>query len=309
LDNTTKPHTRDELLALGSPKIVLKEVLTILEMTLPGFDPQPVVTAYHLTIDLYEGNFPGYRSCNTGFHDLRHTVETFLAMARILHGAAVEGFAPAEREIMLGLTTALLHDSGYIQERHDKTGTGAKHTVSHIVRSMDFLDEHRQAFGIYDDEIPAIRDIILCTDLSADIASVAFADPRVELLGKLQGTVDMLAQMSDRIYLEKLLFLFHEFREANVGDYKSEIDLLEKTVAFFDFIDKRMKYTLDANDRLMVSHFSTRWNIPRNLYQDAINRQKNYLLQILSTSSADPRQYLRRNGIVEQVRSIYGAAG
>ena len=83
--------------------------------------------------------------------------------------------------------------------------------------------------------------MILCTDLSADISAIDFSSDAIGLLGKMLGTVDLLAQMADRTYLEKLLFLYHEFSEARVGDYKDEIDLLRKTVIFYDFIDRRLK--------------------------------------------------------------------
>lgn len=305
MKNANKQRKLVDLIPLDSPEAVLNEVLVILKLISPDFDTAPITSAYNLTIDLYEGNYPGYQSCNTGYHDLTHTIDTFLTMARILHGAVVEGEDFSQREIILGLIAAILHDSGYIQEDHDSQGTGAKHTVSHITRSMDFLEYHGKTFGLTKDEITAGRAMILCTDLSVDMASIEFPDERVEQLGKMLGTVDLLAQMADRSYLEKLLFLFHEFSEARVGDYTSEVDLLKKTVDFYDFIAKRLKETLDANDRFLISHFASRWDIAANLYQDAIDRQKQYLLEILESKS-DPRQRLRRNGIVDQVRLKYG---
>ena len=42
------------------------------------------------------------------------------------------------------------------------------------------------------------------------------------------------------------------------------------------------------------------------LYQEAIERHKEYLEKILSLSEADPRQYLNRYGLVRKVRALYG---
>ena len=42
---------------------------------------------------------------------------------------------------------ALLHDAGYIQEEHDTEGAGSKYTVTHIRRSMDFMERYGSAFG------------------------------------------------------------------------------------------------------------------------------------------------------------------
>ncbi len=305
---TIKPnrHKLDDLIPMNSRDALFKEVLEIMKMISADFDTSSISRVYYQTIDLYEGNRQGYRACNTGFHDLRHSIDTLLAMARILHGAIIDGHDFTHRQMLLSLITAVLHDAGYIQEDHDNNGTGAKHTVSHIRRSMDFLKKHSDDYGLTDQEIIDGQVIILCTDLAVDIEDIAFPSPTVELLGKMLATADLLAQMADRTYLEKLLFLYHEFSEARVGDYESELDLLQKTVVFFDFIKDRIERNLGANDRFMVSHFKMRWNIPRNLYQDSIQKHRQYLLKILEASASDPRKLLRRNNIVDRVRKIYG---
>jgi len=56
----------------------------------------------------------------------------------------------------------------------------------------------------------------------------------------------------------------------------------------------------------MISHFLSRWNLPRNLYREAIDRQKNYLIKILNMPDTDPRDHLKRYGIVDRVHELYG---
>jgi hypothetical protein len=119
------------------------------------------------------------------------------------------------------------------------------------------------------------------------------------------GSADLLAQMADRTYLEKLLFLYYEFKEAGIGDYESEVDLLQKTSAFYDFITQRLKTMLDETDRFMSPHFTSRWGIHANLYHVAIAKQRNYLKQILEIQDSDPRDHLRRGGIVDKIRREY----
>ena len=114
-----------------------------------------------------------------------------------------------------------------------------------------------------------------------------------------------MAQMADRMYLEKLLFLYYEFREGEVGDYKSKVDLLRKTIGFFDFIDHRLKSVLGATHRFVSPHFASRWGIHSDMYGEAIEKQKIYLKQILGISDTDPLDYLRREGIVDRVRKKY----
>jgi hypothetical protein len=293
------------LIPMGSPQAVLDEVIVILDLIAPDFDNAPVTSACNMAVSLYKGKYPGYRSCNTEYHDLRHTTDTFLAMARLIHGAVLDGETFTDRHIVLGLITALLHDAGYIQEKHDKDGTGSKYTADHVQRSMDFSERHGAELGLSHEEITDGQAIILCTDLAVDISTIVFSSVKVELLGKMLGSADLLAQMADRIYLEKLLFLYYEFKEAGIGGYESEVDLLYKTVGFYDFIAQRLKTTLDEIDRFMSPHFTSRWGIHADLYHVAIAKQRNYLKQILEIQDSDPRDHLRRGGIVDKIRREY----
>ncbi len=295
-----------DLVSMDQPENVLDEVRIILKLISSDFDPALVDHTFAITCDLYNGCFPGYKSCNIEYHDLRHTTDTFLAMARLIHGAVCDGEDLNNRLISLGLTSALLHDSGYIQEDFDNEGTGAKYTTGHVVRSMDFLKRYGSQLELSDDEITAGRAMILCTDLAVDINSIEFPSDRVELLGKMLGTADLVAQMADRTYLEKLLFLYREFKEAGVGDYENELDLLKKTVGFYDYIGRRLETALGETDRYMLSHFDSRWNIQGNLYHEAIEKQKKYLRAILKKPDSDYRDYLKRDGIVNIVRKKYG---
>ncbi len=300
---TTVPgHQFATLIRMDSPAAVLEEVQVILKRISPDFDTQPVLLACNTTVDLFNGNYPGYRACNTEYHDLRHTTDAFLSMARLVHGAVVDGNNFSDRQIILGLIAALFHDAGYIQEEHDTEGTGAKHTRNHVQRSMDFVKQSGPEHGLTDAEIAAAQTMILCTEFTVDISAVEFRGAEIELLGKMLGTADLLAQTADRTYLEKLLFLYREFKEAGIGDYQSEVDLLKKTIGFYDFIARRIATTLDATDRFMQSHFASRWNINQNLYQQAIEKQRDYLQKILKIPDSDPRDHLKRDGIVNKIR-------
>jgi len=120
-------------LQMDSPEAVLNEVLVIPRIISPGFDVAPVIPVFMATVDLYEGRYPGYGACNTQYHDPDHITDTFLAMARLIHGAVIKGESFSESEITLGLMAALLHDAGYIQETRDRDGTGSKFTKIHVI--------------------------------------------------------------------------------------------------------------------------------------------------------------------------------
>jgi len=292
-----------KLIPMGSQEAVLEEAFVILDLISPDFNVIPVDSAFKATVDLFNGKYPGYRACNTEYHDLRHTIDTFLAMIRLIHGAVPDGEAFTDRQILIGLITALLHDVGYIQEDHDTEGTGSKYTSSHVRRSMDFLERHGSEFGLSYEEIVEGRAMILCTDLAVDISTIEFTTAKGALLGKMLGSADLLAQMADRTYLEKLLFLYYEFKEAGIGNYESEMDLLRKTLAFYDFIALRFKTGFDSVDRFMSSHFILRWGIKDNLYHVAIEKQREYLRTIMEIPKPDFRIHLKRDGIVDKIRT------
>ena len=265
---------------------MLNEVLEILRLISSDFNTEPIRNVFDAVERLYSGNFPGYRACNTGYHDFRHAIDAFLAMAGLIHGAVLDNESFSERHIITALIAAILHDAGYIQEESDTRGTGAKHKVHHEQRSMDFLSRHGFKFGLSGEEIAAGSAIILCTDMDTDISTISFSSPRVELLGKMLGTADLMAQLAERTYLEKLLYLYYECKEAGVGDYENEVDLLRKAVNFYDFFEARLRTTLGGVDRFMRLHFASRWGINKNLYHEMINDQKNYLLKILKMPDA-----------------------
>jgi len=295
-----------ELVNMGSPEAVLAEGQVILKLISPKFEVTPVAAAFRSVVSLYEGNRPGYHACNTEYHDLLHITATFLAMARLIHGGILEGNTLTHRGIVLGLIATLLHDTGYIQDESDLEGTGAKYTTQHVRRSMDFLKRHASDYGFSGEDVRDGRDMILCTDLSVDIAKIEFSSRETELLGKMLGAADLLAQMADRTYLCKLLFLYHEFREGRVGDYENEVDLLRKTVGFFDFIGHRLETALGSIHWFVIPHFASRWGIHADMYDEAIEKQKIYLKKILEDSDVDPRDHLRREGMVARVWKKYG---
>ncbi|MFP3983395.1 MAG: hypothetical protein ACLFV2_06860 [Desulfurivibrionaceae bacterium] len=294
---------------MTSQAAVHDEVIVILALIDPEIDPKPVRDAFLFTENLYHGRFSGYKACNADYHDFRHITDTYLAMARLIHGAVLEGEVFSRRYIILGLISALLHDSGMISQEGEPEGPGGRYVKEHVQRSMDFAGRHAAELGVSLPEVEIVRTMILCTDLAADISAIHFSSPAVEMLGKMLATADLLGQMADRNYLEKLLFLFHEFREAEMGEARDEIDFLHNTLHFYEFCDQRFNDTLAETCRFMVPHFHKRWNIPYNLYLDSLNKQRAFLRKILADHHCSPYEQLKRSDIVEKVRGKFGSHG
>lgn len=290
---------------MENPENVVQEVEKLLLLIFFQPDLADIRSSVENVAALYKGDYPGYKACSTYYHDFSHIRDTLLAMARLIHGAWLDGETFSERSVYVGLTAALFHDAGYIQEDSDNEGTGAKFTKIHIPRSMDMFGEYGRKYGMSAEEIADGRAMIACTDISRDIPQNDFVSSEGELLGRILTMADVLAQMSDRVYLEKLLFLYHEFQEGKFGNYSGEEDLLRKTLGFFDFVMEYMRKTLSKTDEYMRLHFLCRWGIDKNLYDRAINRHKEYLQKILKLPDSELWDCLKRSGIVEKVRKLY----
>jgi hypothetical protein len=275
---------------------VLGEVRTIVTMMFPEFDFDTVDRVFRDIVRLFRGQYPGYRKCNTEYHDLKHTTDAFLAMARLMHGASVSGESLTRKDVKLGLICALMHDTGYIQTLDDDMGTGAKYTRTDTERSIVFMDKYIADSGLSREDFKAYPDILICTGLDTKINKIRFESTDIELLGKLLGSADLLGQMADRTYLEKLLFLFYEFREAGIMGYDTELDILKKTTEFYAMTQRRFSTELDSVNDYMPSHFKARWSLERDLYMEAIEKNISYLKFLLENHQKDYRDYLRRDG-------------
>jgi hypothetical protein len=284
-----------KLVNMNEPQCVMDEAKTTIRMILPEFDFNPLDKVFGDVKRLFRGDYPGYQACNTKFHDLKHTTDTFLALVRHVHGAVIAGQSFTERDINLGLACALLHDTGYIQETDDITGSGGKYTVVHINRSIEFMDRYFAANGYSREDFSDGRDILDCTGLCTEIKNREFRSSQIELMGKMLGSADLLGQMGDRTYLEKLVFLFHEFREGNVGEYENELNLLEKTFEFSLATKKRLANDLAGVNKYLQYHFKERWNINRDMYAKAMDDNINYLDMILKNHKEDFHLFLRRH--------------
>jgi hypothetical protein len=298
MDNNNALYTK--LLDIRENNAIIKEVKFTTSLINPEFDFQHWDKAFRDVEKLFRGHYPGFQKCNTNYHDFRHTMLVVLAMARLLHGAYLQGIKFTDKEINLGLISALMHDTGYIQSDDDDSGTGAKYTLVHIKRSIMFVQDYYAQEEYFHDDLENFADILNCTGLSIDIKKITFSSVNIEIIGKILGTADLLGQMADRLYLEKLLPLFHEFEEGKVSGFDSELDLLKKTTNFYYITKTRLEKDLGNVNRHMVNHFRERWNVERNLYAEAIEKNINYLIFILKTNEKNVSTCLRRNVITLQ---------
>lgn len=294
-----RPIELSDLLDHGDGEAVLRWWRDSSALMYPEADFSKVEQAFPLVADLYGGRFPGYVPCRTNYHDYRHTIDVFVATVRLLDGCLLEGRGVDAELAEDTMAAALLHDVGYIQDEHDTEGTGAKYTATHVVRSVDFLHRHRGRFGLEPSRADRIGRIILGTDLGIPWDKLSLQDSGEARSASILASADLLGQMGDRAYLEKLLFLYYEFKEAGFGGYDSAFDILRKTAGFYASVKSRLDSTLGSVSRAAKVHFAARIGEDRDLYRESIARQMSYLDSILEDDTVNFRKRLRRMDLEE----------
>lgn len=297
-----------DLVAPSKPRNVFEEAQNLVGELEPDFGFSVFFNAFADVERLFRGQYPGYRASNTKYHDMEHTCSVVLAAARLIYGAMVEGHPFSHRAIQVGLLAPLFHDVGLIQTVDDTKGTGAKHTVGHEERSIEFMREYFENGLLPPEDVELCARCIQCTMLSEPPSAIDFPDEEFRFMGRITGTADIIAQMADRLYLEKLLLLYLEFQEARLPGFDTALELLEKTKAFYKNVAKtRLSEELGNTDRFMRPHFRKRWDMDRDLYAEAIANNIEYLENVLNTCQGEllcSLSKLRRGGIVSEFLKV-----
>jgi hypothetical protein len=275
--------TSPEPISLETPRQVRAAVKQSVVAMFGAFDFSQFDQVFSDILRLFHGTYPGYRPCNTQYHDLSHTMDCLLVTTKLIHGAFLSGIAFAPPDVGQGLISALMHDTGYIQARDDKTGTGGKYTICHIERSIEFMTQYFTEHGYPPASIAICTNFLRCTGLDVKIADISFASREHEILGKILGAADLIGQMANDNYLAKLPFLYKEFKEAGVPGYRDELDLLEKTPAFWEMAKKRLVQELGHVDRYLRDYLRILRGINHDVYRQAIDRNMKRLQALLAT--------------------------
>ena len=255
----------------NSPAETLAEINNILLLIDPSRDHSLIEKLYGDVISLFNGEFPGYRTSNTKYHNLEHTCSVTLAAARLIHGLQVKGQVFSSRLVQLCLIGALLHDTGLIQTQEEVEGTGAQHTIGHEKRSVAFMEKYLTENNFSEADVRDCGQIIMCTDLFLSLAEIPFDSDEVRTMGKVLGTADLVAQMADKNYQEKLPLLFMEYAEAGMEGFESPLELFKKTEEFYRSVArKRLSGELEGVSSAARYHFRERWKIDKNLYEESI---------------------------------------
>lgn len=304
MKNGPMPAEISDLFKNDDPKIVWEKVSGIIRRMSPAYEFTLVQSVFEDVLRLFRGDYPGYGPIKTLYHDLPHTLEVLICGVRLMHGVHVSGDRLADDEITLIILAILMHDVGYVQRKGEESGTGAQHTQKHVERGIEFMRqyflEHRLSASIP----VAVTAMILGTEHNRPFAQVCFSDDRSRMLGRIVATADITGQMADRIYLEKLLFLYLEFREAQFGSYQSMYDLLCQTNRFYEMTREKLDGALGGIYKKFEFHFKDTIGVGINYYLEAIEKNMAYLSKVVAQNEAELFSMLKRNRIAEKSRKL-----
>jgi hypothetical protein len=278
------------------PEVVNDEIDRIYLELYPGASTNLLDNAFRDLTRLYLGEYPGYHSCDTAYHDVQHVLDVTLAMARLIDGYercrnGTEAFG--DSLFRLGVITALFHDVGYVRQLDDRMSkNGAEYTRTHVSRGSLFLKDYLPRIGL-----PEMADIaselIHFTGYETPVAKIMVPSPIYKLLGSMLGSADIIAQMSDRCYLEKCRDrLYPEFVAGGLATkrtphgevqvvFASGEDLVIKTPIFFEGASKRLNVELGGSYQYAQKHFGG-----QNLYLEELEKNIHFAQEIGADADA-----------------------
>ena len=251
---------------------------------------------------IYAGNHPDYHGCDTPYHDMQHVLDVTLAVMRLIDGYEKSHDKSEQFGAELAVTaiiSALFHDVGYIRHISDDSHTdGAEFTQIHVSRSGKFLADYFNRLGM-SREAKLAPKLVEFTGYERPVESLLFSDNKLQELGYILGTGDVIAQMADRMYLEQCRdCLYPEFVRAGLAKnhqeelkkgalYQSPEDLLARTP---QFIRSTIKQRLNKTFHSVYKYAETHFGGP-NLYLIAVTKNLEYIETQLHNSHST---FLRR---------------
>ena len=294
----------NNLFANNDAELVWARAADIVCRISPAYDFMRARMVFDDMLGLFRGEYPGYCAIKTLYHDLPHTLDVFLCSVRLMHGVHVSGTHLNDDDVTLVMIATLMHDIGYAQKAGEENGTGAQHTRCHVLRGIEFMHGYAAERNFPQGYAQSLEAMMRCTDAAFPFAQIVFPDERCRLLGQVVGTADLVGQMADRTYLEKLLFLYLEFKEANFGNYRNVHDMLRQTRKFYDITREKLDGVYEGLYARLASHFKGVFGAEVNHYLESIEKNIAYLAKVTAREEEEHLAMLKRGGIAEKSRNL-----
>jgi len=235
---------------------------------------------------LYRGEHPGFKPCDTEYHDIQHVLDVTLAMARLMDGyeRSRNGHPALPAACFsLGVISALFHDFGYLRRRSDRRHRyGAEYTLTHVTRGSRHLRRYLPRIGLKR-YARAGATLVHYTGYERPAETIPLNDTLLRRVGHMLGTADIIAQMADRCYLEKCRdrlypeFVLGGLTKKRLPSGREEIlftsgeDLVRKTPGFYMNAAKRLDLQLARAYEYAGRHFKG-----QNLYLEEMQKNVRY---------------------------------
>ena len=276
----------------------LDEILTLTVQTNRNADPEFIRQIHYHIEEIFSGVSPGFQASSTKYHNLRHTQSVVLATIRLFHGLMLDNHHLPPHIIEQTLLSAYFHDTGLLLQTSETADSGASYTKFHEARSIKFMNQYLDSLKAPKNLRDDCATIIKFTNLRIDPNTLQVSSDVIRLGGRVLGSADILAQMANRYYLERLPLLHQEHLTGGIREHASPLDLMRHTVDFYqNVIEKRLQETFGNISLSMRTHFLNRWQIDQDLYRTNISRNIDYLNKIITHCAVGNKcleKYLRR---------------
>ena len=246
-------------------------ILEITENEYGGLSPLLVEILQDITA-LYQGEWDTHQKCMTDYHNLGHATDVALLTARMMAGwnrVNNSDLPHIEEELFLtGVAAALFHDTGYIKNAGDNKGKGGKYSFSHEERSMDLAREYLTSHNWPGRCVELVPKIISTTKFHTPLELEGiFSSEDEGVVCRMMASADLVAQMADVNYMERINDLYAELKEAYDNEgienlekkgfkvFASAQEMIDSTVDFYEnFVLPRL-LQLGRMDQYLVIFF------------------------------------------------------
>jgi len=236
---------------------------------------------------LFAGAHPGYLACDMPYHDLRHSLDAALAMARLVDGYRRQGGTTAAALTaefgLVAVLLALLHDTGFLRTTTEASLRGPELGATHESRSAALAADYLRTTALAPHA--QLASLIMATRVAtAPGTLLAGRDDTAIAIGRMLGSADLLCQIADRCYLERCYH--HLYPELVIGGgdrvvtadggqkilFRDARDLVAHTPGFYANVARpRLERDFGNVARHLAAHFggddpyarSTRDNLER----------------------------------------------
>ena len=251
---------------------------------------------------LYRGEWATHEACQTGYHNLGHAIDVALLTARMIAGwNRLGNYAHpkiSEELFLTAMAGAMFHDAGYIKEKGDQLGTGGKFSFTHEDRSMAMAGAYLVAKGWPERSHTLVPNIISTTKFHRPIELEGlFASREEGVIGRMVATADLVAQMADVNYMQRINDLYAELQEAY--QFEGEASLRERGYKVFSSAGELVAGTVDFYEHFVLPRLQKLGRMDQYLvsfFGDGRNPYLENIMANLSGQLLDNRSRWRRLG-------------